>query len=436
VLKQKHTFQHRLIGKVSYLGDKEGLMPKMIKTESGNIIHEVLCTMGSLQAASYKGLTHGKSEKDSKYLIFSRAACNFTFDVNDGRPFPEMGSTLEEGMAEKKFDDEIDGNEIDEDEVSTVKTDKYLIAVDTFLKSFNKMDTLTKYFHNNLPKYVNTEFPPPEDPTHGLQAFSMKYYNILQNIITQEGCQLFYSNFRKIEGVGMMRLLLKYQGFSELKIVKNSNDFVVSIERNYSPTSYVDPITKKKTRKIFALYTGTEDSESKELIRKIFNSQFNDIPPEVTKQLHELYGVDELNNTQGQMVNVLMITASGAEGIDLKNTRTVHIAEPYWHNVRIDQVIGRARRICSHAALKLQEQNVKVFLYMSKYKTSDNHTPLTIDQKLYGKMLHKKKLADSFLNAIKESAIDCKHNCVKLPSAHMDPTIKRTLDDIPKVGTH
>jgi hypothetical protein len=73
---------------------------------------------------------------------------------------------------------------------------------------------------------------------------------------------------------------------------------------------------------------------------------------------------------------------------------------------------------------------------MSKYKTSDNHTPLTIDQKLYGKMLHKKKLADSFLSAIKESAIDCKHNCVKLPSAHMDPTIKRTLDDIPKVGTH
>jgi hypothetical protein len=298
------------------------------------------------------------------------------------------------------------------------------------------MDTLTKYFHNNLPKYVNTEFPPLEDPTHGLQAFSMKYYNILQNIISQEGCQLFYSNFRKIEGVGMLRLLLKYQGFSELKIVKNSNDYVVSLERNYSPTSYVDPITKKKTRKIFALYTGTEDSESKELIRKIFNSQFNDIPPEVTKQLHELYGVDELNNTQGQMVNVLMITASGAEGIDLKNTRTVHIAEPYWHNVRIDQVIGRARRICSHAALKPQEQNVKVFLYMSKYKTSDTHTPLTIDQKLYDKMLHKKKLADSFLNAIKEAAIDCKHNCVKLPSAHMDPTIKRTLDDIPKVGIH
>ena len=45
-----------------------------------------------------------------------------------------------------------------------------------------------------------------------------------------------------------------------------------------------------------------------------------------------------------------MITASGAEGISLKNVRFVHIMEPYWHPVK-RQVIGRARRICSHADL-------------------------------------------------------------------------------------
>ena len=32
----------------------------------------------------------------------------------------------------------------------------------------------------------------------------------------------------------------------------------------------------------------------------------------------------------------------GAEGISLRNTRCVHIMEPYWHPVRIQQVIGRA----------------------------------------------------------------------------------------------
>ena len=56
-----------------------------------------------------------------------------------------------------------------------------------------------------------------------------------------------------------------------------------------------------------------------------------------------------------------MITASGAEGISLKNVRYVHITEPYWHPVRIEQVIGRARRICSHKNLPEQYRTVEVF---------------------------------------------------------------------------
>ena len=45
----------------------------------------------------------------------------------------------------------------------------------------------------------------------------------------------------------------------------------------------------------------------------------------------------------GEIIKVFMITASGAEGINLKNTRFVR-TEPYWHPVRQDQVIGRARK--------------------------------------------------------------------------------------------
>ena len=59
-----------------------------------------------------------------------------------------------------------------------------------------------------------------------------------------------------------------------------------------------------------------------------------------------------------------MITASGAEGISLKNTRYVHIIEPYWHPVRTEQVIGRARRICSHQELPPELRTVNVFLYL------------------------------------------------------------------------
>ena len=50
----------------------------------------------------------------------------------------------------------------------------------------------------------------------------------------------------------------------------------------------------------------------------------------------------------GDLIKIFMITASGAEGISLQNVRYVHITEPYWHPVRREQVIGRAKRICSH----------------------------------------------------------------------------------------
>ena len=69
----------------------------------------------------------------------------------------------------------------------------------------------------------------------------------------------------------------------------------------------------------------------------------------------------------GNKCLLLMTTQSGAEGISLKFVRQVHIMEPYWNNVRIEQVIGRARRIKSHIELPNKDRNVKIFNYVVKY---------------------------------------------------------------------
>ena len=74
-----------------------------------------------------------------------------------------------------------------------------------------------------------------------------------------------------------------------------------------------------------------------------------------------------MTNMYGEVIHLLMISSSGAEGIDLKNVRYVHITEPYWHPVRIDQVIGRAKRICSHKDLPEELQNVTIFMYLLSY---------------------------------------------------------------------
>ena len=63
----------------------------------------------------------------------------------------------------------------------------------------------------------------------------------------------------------------------------------------------------------------------------------------------------------------MMITQSGAEGISLKNVRRVLITEYFWNSVRIDQVIGRAVRTCSHMSLPVEDRNVGVYKYIMKF---------------------------------------------------------------------
>jgi len=134
------------------------------------------------------------------------------------------------------------------------------------------------------------------------------------------------------------------------------------------------------------------------------------------------------NNNYGGIIKVFMITSSGAEGITLKNVRFVHITEPYWHPVRMEQVIGRARRICSHDSLDVEDRTVKVFLYLMHFTADqllpavvsggmaskgllekdvskiDKTTPLTSDQALFEISNIKEDINKQLLRAIKESA--------------------------------
>ena len=61
----------------------------------------------------------------------------------------------------------------------------------------------------------------------------------------------------------------------------------------------------------------------------------------------------------------MIISSAGAEGISLSCVRQVHILEPFWNYVRIDQVLGRAIRMKSHLNLPKEDRNVEQYLYLS-----------------------------------------------------------------------
>lgn len=82
---------------------------------------------------------------------------------------------------------------------------------------------------------------------------------------------------------------------------------------------------------------------------------------EVSKNLRKKHVMDF---NEGRLP-VLMISSSGAEGLDLKGTKHISIAEPHFNAAKIDQIIGRGARYQSHAHLPEAERKVLVDRYFS-----------------------------------------------------------------------
>ena len=245
-----------------------------------------------------------------------------------------------------------------------------------------------------------------------LQKYSPKFLTMLENIQDPDhvGCNLVYSQFRTLEGIGIFKLILEANGFAQFRIKRDVNNSW-SLDRKESDLG----------KPMFVLYTGTEDAEEKEIVRNIFNSNWVGVPDSIVSVLKQI----SENNNMGEIIKVFMITASGAEGISLRNVRYVHITEPYWHPVRVEQVIGRAKRICSHEDLPEELRTVNVFLYImtlsEKQQKSeeavelrakdrskiDKQTPITTDEALYEISTLKEEIARKLLTAVKESSIDC-----------------------------
>lgn len=102
------------------------------------------------------------------------------------------------------------------------------------------------------------------------------------------------------------------------------------------------------------------------------------------------------NYNDGQ-IDVLLLSSSGGEGLDLKKTRQIHILEPHWNDAKISQVIGRGIRYKSHEDLPVDKRKVTVVHWIS--------TPLSkvvgTDEYLY--QLSEKKLNE--MKAFQDTAI-------------------------------
>ena len=444
-------FKMRIIGLTSYFRSaQEQLMPKYVHSNS-NDFRIIKIPMSDFQFGIYeearvqeRKLEESNKKKKSKktksgaqgddlysdsvstYRIFSRAYCNFVFPKPAiKRPMPNNDETLEttlenitklneddaiaKNLSEDIIDDlsisekldNIDGK-YDADDIKDLEKDAAVQKLGDTSYSKRIIEAL-KELEKNAPKYLSKT---------GLQLYSTKFLHILENIIDSDhkGIHLLYSQFKTLEGIGILKLVLKENNFAEFKIKKNeSGEYILNVQ------------SEDMNKPMFASYTGSETPEEREIIKNVLNSNWKLVPSSLVKTLQTISD----NNFMGQIIKVLMITSSGAEGISLKNVRYVHITEPYWHPVRIHQVIGRAKRICSHSDLPKELQTVNVFLYLMVFSEQqltsdlsielrlkdiskkDKKKVITSDEYLYEISSIKEEINASLLQSVKESAIDC-----------------------------
>jgi hypothetical protein len=341
----------------------------------------------------------------NSYRIFSRLCCNFVFppaNEVDGRP----GRPKKEKLNEQNVDvvPQDDANQRAVTFVEGVDEDAPLEVVSGESdSSYNeKIRELFQYYETH-----DEDLKAGEEGGR-LNDYSPKFLKMLQNISSPEnkGLHLIYSQFRSLEGIGMFSLVLNANGFAQFKIKKDGDNWIMDI----SPEDEDKPT--------YALYTGTEDADEKEIVRNIFNSEFSSTPENIKQYLEKKEKKKSLSNMYGEFVRVFMITASGSEGINLRNVRFVHIMEPYWNGVRVEQVIGRAQRICSHEDLPEDEKTVQVFEYLSVFSAAQKEklnkelkstdAGKTTDQALFDISKKKEQISRELLNAVKTTSIDCK----------------------------
>jgi hypothetical protein len=220
------------------------------------------------------------------------------------------------------------------------------------------------------PKHLNAL--QPTDANLGQIAAKIK--RLCDIIKTSEGIVVIYSQF-VWSGIVPCAVALEHMGFDRhdaRNMLKVDKDVNVS---RFSGTGIDKPS--------YAIFTG------------------NDQLMGTTKIENILPILNSTENIHGKLIKVVLMTPIAGEGLSFKNAREMHILEPWYHMNRIEQVIGRIIRTCSHIVLPQEERNVTVYLHAC---VKDQETPDIHAYKISARKLHETRIAEKL---IRDNAIDC-----------------------------
>jgi len=382
----KNMFQRRIMGLVSYYqGNTSDLYAKKVTLQKNLVMDdyqlEVYKYYQEIERKLEANKRPGKNSGQSVYRAYTRQASNFVFPVmgsdmsGENRPRPGKFRLTEkeaERLLEERSEEEVDKDLADRYKLYLDTIDRYIKAFDNYLEGYKmsdkkqglSLDADIEVFKTKY-KYKFTEFWKDYKNKSGLlkamYECSCKMTAILFYNMRSSGPILVYSNYVRMEGLQIFKTYMKYFDFTEY----GNADMGVGID--------------------FHRYTEFAGSMDKDLRNK------------------NLLAYNDIKNKDGSKIKIILISPAGSEGISLRNTKQVHVMEPYWNEVRIEQLIGRAVRACSHKDIPMNERIVEIF----RYNAISPNNESTTDQEIQELALEKSTLIDTFLLTLREVAVDC-----------------------------
>ena len=418
----KNIFKRRIMGLVSYYSSaKKELIPEIKSKEV------IQMPMSDYQFDKYSIIRKEEIDRDKKkkqpktvkstdafsvnssYRAYSRMLCQFVFPEDIPRPFKgdakdlELDEDILSILSELKVKYETKirkAKKTEEKEELKAALKEEERRIKNSSKDYEKrLHATLKTLDSRRDEFLQLD----ERKDRGLKKYSAKYADIIEKIKKVKGNKFIYTEYKTSEGVGILSIALKANGYAPLKVKKDDEgDFILDIN------------DEDKDKPKFALWQGGDESD---IILRVFNNLWDTLPDKIQAQLAELGS----NNMRGEILEILLTTKQGAEGLNTKNVRQLFVVEPYWNPVRLDQVIGRAVRIGSHLELPEKDRNVEIFIYLSKAtrKQLKNNVTMandfegnTSDEVLFKIAEKKRHIMNIMLDMMKQSSIDCSLNLV------------------------
>jgi hypothetical protein len=239
-----------------------------------------------------------------------------------------------------------------------------------------------------------------------IKKFSSKFYHILDKLSKLvEGkngtsTAFVYSNLVKAGGMELFAETLLQNGYLEYQEDPRSYDIKDDTIDYKTGMTYAEYKNKKKNISefkpaTFIIVTGGADESGE------------DLPEIKQKIIQEVFNSPD--NSDGRIIKFVLGSRVMNEGVTLKNVKEVHIIDAFYNIPKMEQVIGRAIRMCVHQDVindnnKYPEVNVFRYVVAINDKKPDE---LSNDEILYQKAEVKYLIVKEVERALKETAIDC-----------------------------